>query len=384
MINARIIILLFPLILFNGKIKSQTRKDFKVIDRIIFQIPDSLTQSTQNIANYIDSKYSKQYEKARAIFCWIVENIQYDYESRYVFDNNANSNIKIEKTLKTRKGVCIDYSNLYCDIANKVGVKSYVITGYTKIDKKIDPNLHTWCASMIDGKWYLNDPTWGAGYILNGVFVKEIDYKQFMVKPEQFIDTHIPFDPLWQFLDYIITKQEFRDGISMSSIEKTYFNYIDTIKTYQKQSEFERLLSSINRIESNGITNYLDYVYLRDAKLNYRKLDEQTYNIAVKYYKNGIYMANDYVHYANNYFLPYKSDSEIKQMLTDINRQYIISLEQLDKIENPSSNLQTNIQQLRKSIAQALDNLEDLKYDLDKYLEIAKKYRENLANTKDQ
>lgn len=383
MTNLRIIILLL-LIVFNGKTKSQTRKDFSEIDKIILQIPDSLTYSTQNIANYIDLKIYKQNEKARAIFCWIAENIQYDYESMYVFDKNEDSNIESEKILKTRKGVCEDYSNLYSDIANKVGIKTFVITGYTKKDKKIDPNLHTWCASAIDAKWYMTDPTWGAGYIQDKLFVKGIDYKQFMVKPNRFIKTHIPFDPLWQFLNYTITKQEFRDGILKPRNGMVYFNYIDTIKIYEKQSIFEQLLSSINRIESNGITNYLDYAYLRDAKLNYGKLDEQKYNIAVNYYNDGIYMANDYIHYANKYYLPYKSDSEIRQMLNNVNSKYILSLEQLDKIENPSSNLNSNIQQLRKSIGQALNDLENQKNNLDKYLEIAKKHRETLANTKEQ
>jgi len=250
------------------------------------------------------------------------------------------------------------------------------------IDKKIDPNLHAWCASLIDDKWYMIDPSRGAGHIQNELFVKEIDYKQFMVKPERFIKTHIPFDPLWQFLDHTITKQEFRDGISKSKNEKAYFNFTDSIETYEKQLKFEQLLASIKRIESNGITNYLDYVYLRDAKLNYRKKDDQIYNVAVKHYNDGVYMTNDYIRYANNYFLPYKSDTEVKQMLNDINSQYIISLEQLDKIENPSPNLESNILQLRKSVGQELDHLENLKNDLDKYLEIAKKYRENLANTK--
>lgn len=371
-------------LVFNDVSKSQTNKDFINIDRIILQISDSLTYSSQNIANYINLNFHTQNEKARAIFCWIAENIQYDYENMYVFDRNEDSNIESDKILKTRKGVCKDYSNLYSDIANKVGIKTFAITGYTKKNKKIDPNLHTWCASEIDAEWYMTDPTWGVGYIQDKLFVKKIDYKQFMVKPNRFIKTHLPFDPLWQFLNYTITKQEFRDGISKSSNSMVYFNYIDTIKIYEKQSIFEQLLSSINRIESNGITNYLDYVYLRDAKLNYRKLDEQTYNIAVKYYNDGIYMANDYIYYANKYFLPYKSDSEIRQMLNDINYKYILSLEQLDKLENPSANLNSNIQQLRKSIGQALNDLENQKNDLNKYLEIAKKYRENSTGTKGQ
>jgi len=124
MLNARIILIVL-LLLLNGKAESQTRKEFNAVNRVVLQIPDSLTYSTQNIANYIDSKFDKQKEKAMAIFCWIVENIQYDYNSRYLLDNSEGSNINNERTLKTRRGVCFNYSNLYCDIAKQVGIKTY-------------------------------------------------------------------------------------------------------------------------------------------------------------------------------------------------------------------------------------------------------------------
>lgn len=382
-----IALLILSLLVFNGESRSQTSKGFIKVDRVMLHIPDSLTYSSQDIANYINLKFYSQNEKARAIFCWIAENIQYDFHNRYAI-NMYNSETSSDETLKSRKGICMNYANLYSDIANKVGVKTYVITGYTRKKKLVNQNPHSWCASRIDSLWYMIDPTWGSGYIQNSHYVKEINNKFFKIKPTSFIKTHIPFDPLWQFLNYPITKQEFYNGMSKSKNENTYFNFIDTIKIYEKQLSIERLLSSSIRIESNGICSYLDYVNLYNIKFNikvqYKIIDEELYKIAFNYYNDGIYMLNEYISYANKYYLPYKSDSEIKQMLEDIDNIFNLALTQLAKNENRTSTAENGILQLKKSINQALVELKKQKDSLDKYLEIAKKYREIMSNSNEK
>lgn len=375
-------LLVLSLLAFNGESKSQTSKDFIKVDRVMLHIPDSLTYSSQNIANYINLKFYSQNEKARAIFYWITENIQYDVDNMYAIDM-YNSDKSYDKILKSRKGVCMNYAGLYSDIANKVGVKTYVITGYTRKKTSVDQTPHAWCASMIDSSWYLIDPTWGAGYIQNSHYVKKINNTFFKVKPSKFITTHMPFDPLWQFLNYPITKQEFHQGISKPKNEKLYFNFIDTIKIYENQSSVEQLISSSIRIESNGICSYLDYANLGEIKFNIKVhcdvIDEKQYDIAVNHYKDGIYMLNEYISYANKYYLPYKSDSEIKQMLEDVDSKFNLALTQLETNRYLTSSLENEILQLKKSINQAFVELKKQKDSLDKYLEIAKKYRETLS-----
>jgi len=262
-----IVLLILLLLVFNGVSKSQTSKNFINVNRIMLQISDSLTYSSQNIANYIDFKFHSQTEKARATFCWIAKNIQYDFDNMYEINMYQNSDISSDEILKTRKGICMNYAKLYSDIANKAGVKTYVITGYTKENKQVIQEPHSWCVSMIDSSWYMIDPSWGAGYIQDGLFVKKLNNRYFKVKPNKFISTHIPFDPLWQFLEYPITKQEFFNG-KTNKKNKTYFNFIDTIDKYEKQSKIERLLSTSLRIESNGINSYLDYHNLYSMRLN--------------------------------------------------------------------------------------------------------------------
>jgi len=224
----------------------------------------------------------------------------------------------INEILNTREGVCRDYSSLYADICEKVGIKAIVVSGYTKIDNRVIQNPHSWCAILIDSIWYLTDPTWGAGYLENNHFVNKLDNKYFKVEPDKFINSHIPFDPLWQLSYYPITKQEFLKRKPRSK-NKNYFNFIDSILIYEKQSKIERLLSSSKRIESNGISNYLDFDNLYhihlDIKNYYQSISKKQYGNALNYYNEGIFLYNEYIEYKNRYYLPYKSDDEIKQML---------------------------------------------------------------------
>jgi len=376
---------IFLLLLFIGLsvlIMAQKNKKFLRVDRTMQLISDSSTYSTQDIAEYINTELFTQKDKARAIFLWIAENIYYDYENMY-----SDSNLNCDEILKIRKGVCRDFTKLYSDIAVKVGVKTHTITGYTRKKKHVNYDMHSWCASYIDSVWYLIDPTWGAGSIINNHNTREINNDYFMVRPDRFIKTHIPFDPLWQFLNYPITKKEFQTGISKSNNDEVFFNFIDTLKEYDNQSEIEQLMNASIRIKTNGIASYLDHDNLRHLmnaikNLNDRKSEEQ-YNLALKIFNEGIILSNEYVDYQNKYYLPYKTDAEVKQMLDNIENKFNSSLFQLKLIQNSSSYLKINIDHLYMLIDIALNDLNNQKKKLDKYLKIAKKYRQSISLNKE-
>ncbi len=378
----RKIILLILLIGFSNLLKAQKSHKLIYVDRIMHKILDSSTYHTQDIADYINSAFFTQKEKARAIFFWVAENIDYDIENMY-----SDSNLNSDEILKNRKGICRDYTKLYFDIANKVGIKTYNITGYTRKKKQINYDVHSWSAVMIDSIWYLIDPTWGSGYLKDNCYIKEINNDFFMVRPDHFIKTHIPFDPLWQFSNYPITKKEFQKRKSKSKNTEVFFNVIDTLKAYDNQSKIERLLNTVYRIKSNGISSYLDYYNLNYLKIRikniYDKIAEEQYNTALKYFNDGIILSNKYIAYRNKYYLPYKSDLKIKQMLYNIEDAFILSRNQLKLIKNKSSSLKINIDYLNRFIAVELSDIEEIKENLGKYLVIAKEYRKSISQDKE-
>ena len=101
-------------------------------------------------------------EKAKRIYTWISENINYD-------DNKAE-NIS-EKTsvyksgaieaFETRKGICFDYSCLYVAMVREAGLKVRIVTGEGFNGKEWGP--HSWNEVYLPEKnqWITVDPTFG-------------------------------------------------------------------------------------------------------------------------------------------------------------------------------------------------------------------------------
>jgi len=204
-----------------------------------------------------------------------------------------------------------------------------------------------------------------------------------MVKPVRFIKTHIPFDPLWQFSNYPITKLEFQNRKWKSKNKEVFFNFIDTLKRYDHQTEIERLLNTAFRIKNNGISSYIDYYNLNQLKIRikniYNRIAIEQYNKALKYFNDAIILSNKYIAYRNKYYLPYKSDANIEQMLNDIEDSLILSQNQLKLIKNKSSSLEVNINYLDRFIILELNDLNDTKKKLKEYFKVAKVYRKSLS-----
>jgi transglutaminase/protease-like cytokinesis protein 3 len=115
-------------------------------------------KTSDAIANYIVTNFKTDKDKSRAIFIWIVSNIQYDIDNMFAINFYEKKEDKISKTLKTRKGICENYAFLFTDICMKSGIKSFVIEGYTKQNGFADYIPHAWSAALIDSSWFLFDP----------------------------------------------------------------------------------------------------------------------------------------------------------------------------------------------------------------------------------
>ena len=318
------------------------------------QIPDSLTKTTDLIASYINSNFSTDKDKSRAIFIWVASNIQYDIDNMFAINFYEKKEDKITKPLKTRKGICENYASLFTDICIKSGLKSFVIEGYTKQNGFTDYIPHAWSATLIDNSWFLFDPTWGSGYLNGGKFFKKINNDYYKVHPEKLIKSHIPFDYLWQFLNYPITSQEFYEGKTQQNKSKAYFNFKDTLQAYEKLNHIDQLISSAYRIEKNGVKNSLVFDRLQHLKLEIEN-DRQTktvnlYNSAVADYNDAINVLNDFINYRNNQFTPKKTDPEIQSMLDVPNNKLDQAKSKLGEISSTDANTTNMIRQLTKSI----------------------------------
>ena len=129
--------------------------------------------------------------RARKIYDWICDNIQYD-TSKQIY--NADGCWEI------RRGVCQAYCELFCHLAEKVGLTVEIITGKAKTSQgEIAVEKHAWLFVYTDEyNGIFIDPTWGAGSVENGIFVKNSDTSSwFGVSPYWMAYSHFPDDVYW-------------------------------------------------------------------------------------------------------------------------------------------------------------------------------------------
>lgn len=297
----------------------QAPKDYSVLDKKMNKIPDSLTKTANGISKYIHANFQSEEDRIRAVFYWTAINISYDVEAMNVPNNyGQSSNEKIEFALKTRKGVCMHYAEIFNAVANDLGIKTYVVDGYTKQNGKITTISHSWCASKVEGKWFLFDPTWGAGYVEKGKFFRKFSNSYFKVTPAKMINSHMPFDYLWQFLNYPISNIEFYNG-AISNKGKENFNFEKEIEKYDQLSEIDKLFESAERVEKNGLINNLTKDYYFFKRHNFQVLTQnkniEKYNAIIEEYNQAVNELNGFIYYRNIKFKPLYSDENIAQMI---------------------------------------------------------------------
>ena len=363
---------------------AQIKKDpYKQVDKTIAKIPDSLTATTDGIAGFINQNFVSESDKVRAVYMWVAGNISYDLEALKGLQRIRKDTIQTIDILKSRKGVCEHYAVLFAEIANKTGLKSYVVSGYTKQSSGVDSIGHAWCATLVDSAWYLFDPTWGAGGVMNGKYIKNLNTKYFRINPAVMIKDHMPFDPMWQMLSYTISNSEFTLGLSGSIGEKNFFSFADTLALTEKQSEIERITSEERRVAGNQLTNpiikgYDNYlkerisVYYSNIEVAEHNAIVDKYNSAVELTRNCVSKYNEFVSFRNNQFRPAKTDDEIREMIMLPLRLQNEAYKLVSGLSAKDKRLNNQIKQMNKELEDVGEAINEQKKFVEEYLAASK------------
>ena len=338
-------------------VNAQAVNQYEVIDKKVAAMPDSLSKSTSLIANYIQNNFKTNDEKVRAAFYWTASKISYDVQNMYAINFNETKEQKIDKTLKSKKGVCINYAEIFNDITNKLGVKSVVIEGYTRQNGQASYTAHAWCGVKMNEDWFVFDPTWASGYVTpKGQFVKKFNPIYYKADPVKIIISHMPFDYLWQFLGYPISNEMFLAGQTKTNKSQPAFDYYTEIEKYESLPYIDKLISSAQRIELAGVKNALVFDRLAHKKaeiqvLNHNKTSEE-FNAISAQFNEAINQYNDFINYRNRKFTPTYTDDIIKEMIETPRNTFLKCKEAISNIKNiDDSNLP-----LVKNLSKSIDN----------------------------
>lgn len=372
----------------------QSKSNYTSIDKKMAAIPASLTISTDSIAKYINDNFKTDNDKIRAAFYWTAANISYDIDNMFVVNYDETQKERIAKTLKNKTGICVDYAVVFNEIANATGVKAVLISGYTKIDDRVSNLSHAWSAAKIEGKWYLFDPTWGSGYVnsTDRRYIRRTNYSFYKIEPELMINSHIPFDYLWQFLDYPITNQEFIDGVYASDATKEKFDFAKEIANLETLPKSKLYAESANRIEKNGMKNqFISQAYVNAmnnsknalGKENWEKQKENSAKIAliIKELNTANNDFNSFIKYRNKQFQPLVSDDEIKKKIQDPKDKMLACKAQVEAIIATDNENKAYLEELKGSIEERIQQMEEHLQFVHLYLSKPKPVRKSMFYT---
>ena len=163
--------------------------------------PDEGTETYELFKPVVDDVtegLTSDYDKARAIYTWVADNIYYDYPAFYSGDlADAADTILV---MKNKRGVCAGYAKVTSVMMTMAGIPCMYQTGMCGTIG------HAWNAVCIDGKWCYIDTTWGSnnkyGFNNDDVFDKGNVSYQYFATTKRFIAGSRTIDPI--FSDMVI------------------------------------------------------------------------------------------------------------------------------------------------------------------------------------
>ncbi|MGB3183184.1 MAG: transglutaminase domain-containing protein [Cyclobacteriaceae bacterium] len=228
--------------------------DYRKADSIAGQYAGHSLEHPAQLALKLTEDLPADRQKFRALYTWVCTNIKNDYR---LYDRNRRKRLKYrdqpekpqrwhrefarivsERLREDRSTLCTGYAYIMRELAGYVGIKARIINGYgrtahTNVKDEAYVN-HSWNAVLLDGAWYLCDPTWSGGYIQDGRFMPQYDDVYFLADPHLFILNHYPADPAWTLLDEAPPLEKFLHG-PVSYKEAYAFRFMPQDQTYAQK-----------------------------------------------------------------------------------------------------------------------------------------------------
>ena len=105
---------------------------------------------TEKLADEICAGCDTNEEMVQAIYCWIIDIFEYDYDYHAFIQY-----FDIQRTLRTHKGVCYDFSNLFAALCRSQNIPCYVVDGTSYKTAA----QHTWNRVYYNNSWWDVDVT---------------------------------------------------------------------------------------------------------------------------------------------------------------------------------------------------------------------------------
>jgi hypothetical protein len=254
-----------------------------------------LSPNAEKLTKRLTAGYTSDEEKIRAIYIWVTSNISYDVHR---FKRGVSNHNSIETTLRKRKALCAEYSELFIAMCNYAGIEATGIIGYAKglgtyeNQRYYVPN-HQWCMVKLGNEWKLIDPMYASGYLhFKARFIdymrwispiprlpvaySKMKYKRkrndsyYLTSPKDFVVEHLPIEKMYQLLQNPVDASTFEnDSQSINNflrIATPYFNFYQALSSYQTLAQIHQLVwAADSSYASNNRNRATQSMYLAMA-----------------------------------------------------------------------------------------------------------------------
>jgi hypothetical protein len=203
------------------------------IHPVVASMPAGAEDSIEHVGQYIKDRTSEPFGRAKALHDYVADRIAYDvpaWRARSIPPQDA------EIVFRRKIGVCAGYSLLLEALGKAAGLEIVYVTGDARTTgNPLVGEAHAWNAVKIEGRWYLMDATWDAGFPDGNEFKKQYRSDYFLTPPAVFGVSHFPDNPKWQLMDNPVSRGDFfrrpmmspafyADGFELLSPDRSQFD----------------------------------------------------------------------------------------------------------------------------------------------------------------
>ncbi|MCL2251864.1 MAG: hypothetical protein FWC12_08115 [Treponema sp.] len=215
-------------------------------DPVMRQLSSNITSKRQSnpsefvtlLAGFINEKASSDYDRIKKAHDWVTLNIRYDTQS---FFSGRYSSQEANDVIKRGSAVCQGYSDVFKMICDALQIECIVVTGFARgygsnlfsYEDTSDSN-HAWNIVIIDGKSFLIDSTWNAGYVNGRNFQARYETDYLFADPSVFIYNHFPIVSAYQLINPPVSAQDFTN---LPHLKPRFFQAINSWTELPRISE---------------------------------------------------------------------------------------------------------------------------------------------------
>ncbi|RAJ87570.1 transglutaminase superfamily protein [Chitinophaga dinghuensis] len=374
-------LLLLILLQYSGTASAQTPTPVPTSqDTAVITIPNNAAVSPQAMGQWLKKNTPNDYEAVKALYHWIGHHITYDVvmmTSRTdVYKDTLEAAVR---TLTSRKAICQGYCSLFYEVCKQASIPLHLVSGYVYINGQLAlDGGHSWLGIKLNNKWHIIDPTWGTGSVDdNNKFAFGFNWDNFLISPDKAIFTHVPFDPVYQYLTHPVKPAELRDQTWSEASKRSAINFEDSLLVFSKQNMLQSYTGRLQRLEKYGIINQLQREqaqYLRQSMPYAAYASDSISGITGKYRalvdrsNKLVSNLNAYSAYVNGGMKPAKSDKEILDWLTNLNKEAKDIHAAVSPMNFMSAEMQTNKNDFVNRMKSMISSLENSQKSMSDFL----------------